>query len=307
MRRIVTLALTMCFGVGCVASRFIGGTASALVSSPRKVEHKIEHPVRSDARLAVLWVGHATFLIQIDDRMILTDPVFTPTVGMLAKRIVEPGLDPAALPPLDVVLISHLHFDHLSLGSLETIEPKVRTVLLPPGGTTYLTDFGFPAVELHTWQVWEKDGLRVTAAPIDHLGFRYGADRAWMQHSFTGYVIEYHGIRVYFGGDTAYDGTLFTEAARRFPGLDLAILPIAPLEPREFMRPLHMNPTDAMRAFFDLGAKRMIPMHYDTFANPEDPPGAALPMLEEARKTMGIAKERVLPLAIGEQRVLIAK
>lgn len=292
---------------GCVASRFLGETASTLVSTPRKIEHKITNPTRNDARLAALWIGHATFLVQIDDRFVLTDPVFTSTVGMLTKRLVEPGLDPANLPKLDAVLISHLHFDHLSLGSLEMIEKKVGTLILPREGTTYLTDFAFPAIELHTWQTWEKDGLRITAAPIDHLGFRYGADRAWMQHAFTGYLIEYHGIRVYFSGDTAYDGTLFAEAGRRFPAIDLALLPISPLEPRELMRPLHMNPTDAVRAFVDLGAKRMIPMHYDTFINPEDPPGGALRELGEATNAMVSGDRQVIPLAIGEQRVLIPR
>ena len=94
-------------------------------------------PIDKDARLAVLWVGHATALVQIDDKVILTDPVFTSTVGMLSRRLVEPGIDPQDLPPLDAVLISHMHYDHLSLGSLELIEPRSNP-LVPRGGLAYL-------------------------------------------------------------------------------------------------------------------------------------------------------------------------
>src|SRR3954470_23497743 len=108
MRRALVLALVVCASAACTASRFLGGTASALFGTPRKVEHKIAQPIRTDARLAALWIGQATFLIQIDDRFVLTDPVFTSTVGMLAKRLVEPGLEPSALPKLDVVLVSHV-------------------------------------------------------------------------------------------------------------------------------------------------------------------------------------------------------
>ncbi|MEO5731828.1 MAG: hypothetical protein ABI134_24840, partial [Byssovorax sp.] len=86
-------------------------TFSALFSTPAAVPNKITRPYRSDARLAVLWVGHATALLQMDDKLILTDPVFTQTVGEVSKRLVEPGLDPESVPRLDVTLISHLHFD----------------------------------------------------------------------------------------------------------------------------------------------------------------------------------------------------
>jgi N-acyl-phosphatidylethanolamine-hydrolysing phospholipase D len=291
---------------GCFVVRAGGRSMASLVASPRKVT-KLKDPIDKDARLAVLWIGHATALVQIDDKVILTDPVFTSSVGQASKRLVEPGLDPEDLPPVDAVLISHMHFDHLSLGSLGAIEKKVRMLLMPPKGVTYLTDFDFPAVELRPWQAWEKDGLRVTAAPVDHVGFRYGIDDAWMAGAFTGYVIEYHGIKVYFGGDTAYDQKLFVDTADRFPGIDLALLPIGPIEPRDFMRRLHMDPAEALQAFFDLGAKRMVPIHYDTFVNSTDEPGDALRGLEAAKKKWSIGFREVAPLAIGERRVFVKK
>ncbi len=298
------LALAVLVVSGCSVAGAIGRSASAMFASPRPVK-KLTNPIDKSARLAVLWIGHATALIQIDDKVILTDPVFTSTVGELSKRLVEPGFDAGNLPPLDAVLISHLHFDHLSLGSLSMIEPKVRMLLMPRTGVTYLTDFDFPVLELRTWQAYEKDGLRITATPVHHLGFRYGLDGDWMNEGFTGYVIEYHGLKVYFGGDTAYDQKLFVDTGQRFPDIDLALLPIGPIEPRDFMRRVHVDPGEAIQAFFDLGAKRMVPIHYDTFVNSTDKPGAALAGLEAAKKKWDLGTREIVPLAIGERRVFV--
>lgn len=289
---------------GCLVGRAAVRGAGAIFDSPRAVA-KVDQPVRRDARLAVIWVGHATALVQIDDKVILTDPVLTSTVGQLSKRLVEPGIDPEKLPPIDAVLVSHMHFDHLSLGSLSMIEDKVKMLVLPRGGTAYLTDFRFPSIELAPWEVWEKDELRVTAAPVDHVGFRYGIDDAWMKESFTGYVVEYHGIKVYFGGDSAYDQSLFVETARRFPKLDLALLPIGPIEPRDFMRRFHMDPHEAVQAFVDLDAQRMVPIHYDTFVNSTDQPGDALKALGVARNRYSLGEREIVPVGIGEQWVFL--
>lgn len=310
MARLIVTAVALGLGggalSGCLVTRAVGRATSALFSSPRKVA-KHKSAIDKEARLAVLWVGHATAIVQIDDKVILTDPVFTGTAGQVVKRLVEPGFDPANLPPLDAVLISHMHVDHLSLGSLSMIEKNVRMLLMPPKGVTYLTDFAFPVLELKPWQAWEKDGLRVTAAPVDHVGFRYGVDDPWMKDAFTGYVVEYHGIKVYFGGDTAYDQNLFVSTGARFPGIDLALLPIGPIEPRTIMRRFHTDPGEALQAFIDLGAKRMVPIHYDTFVNSTDNPGDALRGLDAAKKKWSLGTREIVPLAVGERRVFVKK
>ncbi len=290
---------------GCMVSRAAGRAMGSFFVAPERVS-KTDHPVAPDARLAVLWVGHATVLVQMGDKVILTDPVFTSTVGQLSKRLVEPGVDPERLPPIDAVLISHMHFDHLSLGSLAMLEDKIRTLILPRGGTACLTDFRFASVELRRWQAWERDGLRVTAVPVQHAGWRYGLDADWMTDSFTGYVIEHAGMKVYFGGDTAYDRRLFVETAERYPGIDVALLPIGPIEPRDFMRRMHVDPYEAIQAFLDLRAKRMVPIHYGTFVNSTDEPGDALRLLDEATKKSRISG-RVVPLKIGERRVFVTR
>jgi N-acyl-phosphatidylethanolamine-hydrolysing phospholipase D len=284
----------------------VSRNAVQLFRAPRKVPDKIRRPYRADARLAVLWVGHATALLQIDDKLILTDPLFTDTVGMVSRRLVEPGLDPADLPRVDAVVISHVHFDHLSLGSLEAIEDKIPLAILPQGALVYVPRFRFESMELPRWSSWESGGLRITAVPVEHLPWRYGLDGEWMTTSFTGYVIQYHGITVYFGGDTAYDPELFARTAARFPSIDLALLPIAPIEPREYMRAIHVDPAEAVQAFLDLRARWMVPIHYGTFVNSIDAPTKAEEVLRQVMALRGV-EDRVKILRIGEQRVLMPR
>jgi L-ascorbate metabolism protein UlaG (beta-lactamase superfamily) len=126
-----------------------------------------------------------------------------------------------------------------------------------------------------------------------------------MPHSFTGYVVEYHGMKVYFGGDTAYEQRFFVETGQRFPDIDVALLPIGPIEPRGLMRTLHMDPREALQCFVDLGAARMVPIHYDTFVS-TDARGEALVKLAEAEKIVRHDRARpIVPLKIGEQRVFV--
>jgi L-ascorbate metabolism protein UlaG (beta-lactamase superfamily) len=243
----------------------------------------------------------------MDDKLILTDPFLTSSVGILSVRLQEAGLDPATLPPLDAVIVSHMHFDHLSLGSLDLIENKIPRLYVPRGGTIYLPDYAFPVRELGTWEADDASGVRITAVPVKHVGFRYGVDGKWMTGSFTGYVLEYHGLTVYFAGDTAYDQTRFRATAERFPLIDLALIPIAPIHPRSFMERTHVDPPEALRAFRDLGAKTMVPMHYDTLINGFDDSGEPLASLRRAMQAQSLGSDRVRILPIGGQAVLLAR
>ncbi len=292
---------------GCIFGRAVTQSFEGLFDTPRAVPHRITQPVRRDARLAALWVGHATVLVQIDDKIILTDPVFTSTVGQISKREVEPGIDVRDVPKVDAVLISHMHYDHLSLGSLEMLEDRIVQLFVPEGGLVYVPNYAFDARELSTWQSWEGGGLRVTAVPVQHVGFRYGVDSAWMTKAFTGYVVEYHGLRVYFPGDTGYNADDVRATASAFPHIDLALLPIAPVQPHEFMKHNHMNPAEAVRSFLELGARRMVPIHYDTFINSFDQPGDARRALQAAMIEQGLGGEQVAILDVGEQRVFVAR
>jgi N-acyl-phosphatidylethanolamine-hydrolysing phospholipase D len=300
------LLLALSTVVGCSTSyRVLSRSVAAMTTGPRHLEHRVLHPKVEKARLAVLWVGHATVLIQLEDRFVLTDPVFTASVGQLSPRLVEPGLSPDALPPLDAVVVSHMHFDHLSHESLDMIAPKVRWMVLPSGGLVYLGDYPFRVSELGPWQAHELDGLRITAVPARHAGWRYALDAPWMTRSAAGYVIEYHGLVVYFAGDTGFSGALFREIARRFPRIDLALLPIAPISPPQFMRRRHLDPRQALDAFELLGARRFMPIHFDTFINSIGEPGDARRLLGREVAERRLPRERVLLLDVGEQRVLV--
>jgi N-acyl-phosphatidylethanolamine-hydrolysing phospholipase D len=301
---LLSLALPLC---SCGFALRALSRSHELPDQPVKLAHKIHDPRRPDARLSVLWIGHATALVQLDDAFILTDPVFTRSVGGVSPRVVEPGLDPKDLPPLAAVVISHMHLDHLSFDSLAMIEDKTRVMILPPGAQASVPRYAFPSRELERWQSYDASGVRVTAVPVRHVGGRWGIDMAWRARAFTGYVFEHHGLSVYFGGDTAFDAALFRAARQRFPKLNAALLPICPAEPHDYMRRVHMGPAEALEAFLLLGAERMVPVHFDTFINSDDELGQCPRMLRQAMRARAVSDERVAILDIGEQRVLLAR
>lgn len=301
-----TLLLSLALS-GCgFAMRALGRNLVAPLT-PRRVPNKLHDARRADSRLSVLWIGHATALVQLDDKFVLTDPVFTSSVGSISRRLVEPGMAAADLPPLAAIVISHTHLDHLSFDSLDTLEHKTQHVLLPPGARANMPRYAFESRELSPWQSFEAEGVRVTAVPVRHVGGRFGVDLALSPYSFTGYVLEYHGLSVYFGGDTAFDASLFRAARARFGRLDLALLPICPNQPREYMRHVHMGPREALDAFALLGATHMVPIHYDTFINSDDQIGDCPRELRRARDELQLSEARVSILDIGEQRVLVGR
>jgi N-acyl-phosphatidylethanolamine-hydrolysing phospholipase D len=266
--------------------------------------HMITTPVLQNVKLSVSWVGHATVLIQIYDKIIITDPLFTNTIGMIVKRFVKPGLDPSLLAKVDFTLISHMHFDHLSYSSLDGL-PKNGTLVFPYGIDRYVPDFGFNKIsELKPWDVIESDRVRITAVPAQHFTGRYGFDRDWMGDiGYTGYVIEYRGIAVFFAGDTGYNSEFFKEIGRRFK-IDLAIIPIAPSSGNGVGSRVHVGPLGALTIFKDVGAAFIMPIHFSTMlfgstANPEAP----LEQLRAIAKNEGIS-DRIVGLEIGEQRIL---
>jgi N-acyl-phosphatidylethanolamine-hydrolysing phospholipase D len=292
--------------IGCspFITRFIAKSFENLPSSPDTVAAKITHPIFQNAGLSVLWVGHATCLIQIGDKIFLTDPIFTETAGLISRRRVEPGILPSAIDKLDYIFISHIHFDHLSYGSLSML-PKSAVMILPAGGAEYTPEFGFSAYrEMSPWTTFESDGVRITAVPVKHFNGRYGFDGSWLQHTtYTGYVIEYKGKTVFFAGDTGYDPEKFKEIGRKF-ALDVALIPIAPVEPHDFMKHVHAGPEEALQIFHDVHAKIMIPIHHRTFVQGLD---SSLTTSQNQLKQLILERHlenRVPVLNVGEQRIL---
>jgi L-ascorbate metabolism protein UlaG (beta-lactamase superfamily) len=292
-------------GCNSFLTRFIAKSFEQLPVSLDTVAVKIEHPVFPQVGLSVLWVGHATCLIQIGDKVFLTDPIFTNTAGMISKRRIEPGILPSSIDRLNYILISHIHFDHLSYGSLSLL-PKTATMLLPPGGGEYTPEFGFSVYrEMNAWTTFEANGVRITAVPIKHFNGRYGFDTAWLDHhTYIGYVIGYQGKTVFFAGDTGYDTEMFKEIGRKFT-IDIALIPIAPVEPRDFMMRVHTDPKEALQIFEDVGAKFMIPIHHHTFVQGLD---SSLTFAQDQLKQLVSERhieDRVMIFGIGEQRIFV--
>lgn len=307
--RVLLLGLALAAsGCGRLATVLRGSTSVFRSTRPAPVE--VAEPIARDARLSVLWVGHATTLIQIDDAIVATDPVVTSTVGTLAKRLVAPGLPAARWPRVDAALISHVHFDHLSFGSLEALEPKIGVLVMPEGGLSYLPSFDFDAIAIPRWSSREvatpSGGLRVTAVPARHGGFRWGVDAGWARAA-AGFVIERADLSVYFAGDTGFDAALFGSIRARWPSLDLALLPIAPVEPHDEVGAWHMDPSEAVEALRILGADAMVPIHFDTFLNSLDDPGDATRALDDALARSPVDRGRVHVLRVGERVVLVPR
>jgi N-acyl-phosphatidylethanolamine-hydrolysing phospholipase D len=298
---VLLLGLTGC---SSYVQRIVVQSLGRLGESVPPPPHTITTPILPDPSLAVGWIGHATVLIQIHDKIIITDPFLTNTMGFIAKRFVAPGIDPKLLTRVDATLISHIHFDHFDYGSIDRL-PKNGILAIPYGAAEYTPEFGFRQdYELKPWEAAESGGMRITAVPAQHFTGRYGFDGAWMgTRGYTGYVIEYRGVTVFFAGDTGYNPELFKTIGRRFR-IDLAIVPIAPGSPYGLGSRIHANPAGALTIFKDLGAKYMMPMHFATLfygsdANPQEP----INRLRELAAREGIT-DKIVGLEIGEQRVL---
>jgi L-ascorbate metabolism protein UlaG (beta-lactamase superfamily) len=295
-------------GCNSYITRIIGDSIANIAAPIPPAPRQTLSPILNNVGIAVTWVGHATVVIQIHDKIFITDPVFTKTVGLIAHRKVGLGIVPDSLKRVDATLISHTHFDHLSYGSLAML-PKNGTLLVPFGGVEYVPEFGFEETRaLSAWEVWERDGVRITAVPVQHFGGRYGIDSQWNDEpAYTGWVIEYNGRTVFIGGDTGYDPSLFKEIGRRFSDakqIDLAILPIAPSRSEGLGGGVHVSPAGAVQILQDLNAKMMIPMHYATFfQGSETPRSFSLELLQRAAERAGLVG-RVRILEIGGQWIM---
>ena len=268
------------------------------------VDARATNPVFEEGGMTIHWVGHASMIIQIGDKIIATDPNYANTIGMLARRMVEPGLDPSKLTSVDATIISHTHFDHFNFGSVDML-PKNGDLFIPLGGVEYTPDFGFRDIyEMTPWRTVEHDGLKITAVPVQHFGGRYGFDISWLRdRGYTGYIIEYDGKTIFFGGDLGYHPTIYKEIGERY-SIDIALLPIAPIEPRDFMKPVHVDPAEALQVMEDVQAGIMIPMHHSTYDLGLDP---SLSFAKEQLALLAAKKgisDRVKILGIGERWVL---
>ncbi|PYM20072.1 MAG: metallohydrolase [Candidatus Rokuibacteriota bacterium] len=222
------------------------------------------------------WIGHATFLVQIDGINVLTDPIWGGTVGPLSmiglRRLILPGVRFEDLPPIDAVVISHDHYDHLDVATVRRLHRAHHPrFFVPLGLKPWFAGLGITdVVELDWWQTARLQSVTFASVPAQHASGRSLTDqnlRLWSSWVITGRT-----KRFFFGGDTGYHAG-FAGIAGRFGRFDAAALPIGGYSAFERHHPNHLNPEEAVRAFEDLHAGRLVPMHWGTFELNREPAG----------------------------------
>ncbi|HCQ81350.1 MAG TPA: hydrolase [Rhodobiaceae bacterium] len=273
-------------------------------------EHAIEREV-AKAQLAAMgdndfvsWIGHATFLVRLDGVNVLTDPVFSRRASPVSfagpARLVPPGLRMEDLPPIDVVVISHAHYDHLDTATLESLPNKHRiTAVVPLGLGKYFKDYGdvrevdwYDEVTLTS----PNGGFKLTAYPAVHWSSRslFDTNRTlWMSYGFSA-----GGHSVFHTGDTETHPSVFADIGKHMAdnhgGCDLGLMSVGAYAPRDFMRGAHMDPEGGVSVGRDIGCKRMVPMHWGTFILSFEP-------FEEPRQRfVKAAGNQALVMKIGE-------
>lgn len=257
--------------------------------------------VRSSAA-SLTWIGHATFALRLGGKLVLTDPVLGDRIQGVIRRLSPPGLDREAIGKVDVVTVSHDHYDHLDLPSLRRIGPEA-TYVVPEGCGALLRDAGLPkVVELARWAEASVEGLRVRLVPAQHWCMRAPWDRN--TRLWGGFVIEGPEGKAYHAGDTAFAEDVFTRIGEEEPGIDWAMMPIGAYDPEWFMKPQHIGPEDAVRAFRLTGARSFVAMHWGTFRLTDEPIGEPPVRLRAAWADAGLDPSRLFVPDVGETRRL---
>ena len=264
---------------------------------------------------AVTWIGHATVLAQFDGINLLTDPVFSERASPLSwlgpRRAQPPALPIADLPRIDVVLISHNHYDHLDEASVKALAAQPGgppLFVVPLGLKAWLADAGIEhAVELDWWQGHRVGALDIVLTPAQHWSGRGLHDR--MQTLWGGFAVFAPRFHLFWAGDTGYSPD-FEDIRRRFAerqrdgGFDIALLPVGAYEPRWFMASQHVNPAEAVQIHRDLGAKRSLGVHWGTFQLTDESLDTPPAELAAARRAQGVADDAFFVLPVGGTRVL---
>lgn len=269
-------------------------------------------PAPHDGTLAVTWVNHVTFLLQTRHGNVLTDPVWSKRVSPLhligPKRVHAPGVSFDALPRIDVVLLSHDHYDHCDMPTLRRLarHSPQPLVITPLGNGGLLHAAGFAAakiVELDWWEAHELDtGFHVRATPARHWSNRVTGGRN--HRLWGGFFIQAGGRTAHYVGDTAYDDLMFREIQDRCGAPDLALIPIGAYEPRWFMAPAHCNPAEAVQIHRDLGARLSVAMHWGTWQLTDEAREAPVTALAAALSAASVPEHCFRVIAPGESVVV---
>ncbi|EDL65492.1 hypothetical protein BSG1_00300 [Bacillus sp. SG-1] len=262
--------------------------------APHKEVRRLQH---NREQASITWIGHSTFLIQLNGLNILTDPVWARRMGA-GKRLTDPGLDLKEIPAIDIVLISHGHYDHLDFATIRKIK-GTPTFYIPHGLKPAFTRRGYKKViEANWWDSFNSQGITIEFVPAQHWTKRTLSDTNTSH--WGGWVLGFESQKqpIYFVGDTGYFRGFKDIAEKLSP--EIILMPIGAYEPEWFMKDSHINPEDAVKAFIEMNAGLFIPMHYGAYRLADDTGPEALDrLLAEWQKT-GLEDEKLKVLAIGE-------
>jgi L-ascorbate metabolism protein UlaG (beta-lactamase superfamily) len=254
-------------------------------------------------RPTVTWIGHSSLVLRLGGALVATDPVFAKRMGP-RRRLTPPGVAPANIPPLDVVTVSHAHYDHLDVPSLRALASRGRPLfVVPSDNADLLRAAGIDhVVELGWWESTVVGALRVTCVPAQHWSMRAPWDRN--ARLWGGFVYESAEGVAYHAGDTAFSEPVFRAIAERCPRVDWAMLPIGAYDPTWFMSAQHMGPEEAGRAWEILGARKLVAMHWGTFKLTDEPVGEPPERMRRWFEEHGRAPDDLWVLDVGETRPL---
>ncbi|AIQ37886.1 MBL fold metallo-hydrolase [Paenibacillus sp. FSL R5-0345] len=272
-------------------------------NTPPRLSYLSENSLES----TITWIGHSTFFLQYEGMNIITDPIWARRLGF-EKRLGQPGIAISEVPPIDLILISHSHYDHLHIASIRKLYRAGTTLVVPVGLKRKMLRKGFRnCMEMEWWQEIKLGKIKLTFVPTQHWTRRTPWDTNTSH--WGGYILEPAesenkrlSPNLYFAGDSGYFPG-FKEIGNRYK-IDIALMPIGAYEPEWFMTSQHVNPEEAIQAFLDVGAETMIPMHYGTFRLADDTAREALDRMESARVKHGISENRIRTLSYGETLVV---
>jgi N-acyl-phosphatidylethanolamine-hydrolysing phospholipase D len=290
-------------GLQVTLSFFLRKTWTSLVGragGARQVPYDLEAILHNPS---ITWIGHSTMLVRMDGVTFLTDPIFSERASPVSfagpKRLVPPGVPLEALPPIDFVTLSHDHYDHTDLPSIQALARRGARFIAGLGMGELVREVGGDVVELDWWQSASFGAIQVHCVPAQHFSGRsiVGHDR----RLWAGWVVEGPTRRFYHAGDTGYFAG-FHEIGERFGPIDLAAVPIGAYDPPAIMRFVHLNPEEAVHAAVDLRANRVLAMHWGTFDLTEEPLDEPPRRFHEAATAAGFDSDHAWTLDVGETR-----
>jgi N-acyl-phosphatidylethanolamine-hydrolysing phospholipase D len=263
---------------------------------------QIYHPDHD--KIQITWIGHSTFLIQVEGINILTDPIFngssSPFEGIGPKRKSPPGIPFNCLPPIDAVLQSHNHYDHLDLYTVEKLGNKPRYFVPLKLGQWFQDRKITNYTEMDWWEASKYAGISIISVPIQHFSGRSMSDRN--KTLWAGWVLKTKQGNIFFAGDTGYSPH-FSEIREKLGKTRIALLPIGAYQPRWLMKTVHMDPPEALLAHRDLQAEHSIAMHWGTFKLTDEPLDEPPLYLRRSMKETGVSDNSFLVMKFGETRI----